>query len=472
MSLLNQERVQTLHSAATTILERTGLNVHNAELRQRLKAGGARPGRNERVYIPAEMVSAAIQTAKQDIVIHDRLGKPVMPLGAHKIYFGTGSDLIYTLDIDTQERRPSVLADVERSARLCDALDEIDFTMSFALPGDVPNENAEPQQFYALVKNSTKPVIMTSFSGLETFERMHEMASTLAGGDQAFRRRPNYMLYGQFVSPLQHDDQALERLVFCAQHDVPLIYIPTIMSSASGPITLSGSIALAVAECLAGLVMHQSVKPGAPFIFGGCVSSMDMRTMLFPYGSPEWRLSDLALAQMARHYGLPVFGTGGASDSKLVDAQAGMEYMGSLLVTALSGTNLIHDAGYLDSGLTGSLESIVMSADAIRWVKKFVDGMDASAESLALEVIEAVGPAGQFLGHEHTLKHLRENMWQPLAFDHEVYDTWAAQGGLDYTARARLQAGRLLEAHQPEPLPADLDARLQDLARLPDEPGD
>jgi trimethylamine--corrinoid protein Co-methyltransferase len=467
LSLLNQARIEVLHNAATKILKRTGLNVHHKGLRQQLEAAGAKMGGGKRVLIPADMVDEAIQTAQKNIVVHDRLGNPVIPFGPHKIYFGTGSDLIYTLDIDSQERRKSVVSDVERSARLCDALDEIDFTMSFALPSDVPNENAEPQQFYAILKNTTKPVIMTSFSGQEAFERMHEMACVVAGGDQAFRERPNYIMYGQFVSPLQHDEQALERLVFCAQKGVPLIYVPTIMPSASGPITLASSLALAVAEFLAGLVMHQCVQPGAPFICGGCVSNLDMRTMLFPYGSPEWRLSDLILAEMSRHYELPVFGTGGAADTKIVDAQAGMEYLGSLLIAALAGTNLIHDVGYLDSGLTGSLESIIMSADAIRWVKQFIEGTDFSDESLALDVINDVGPAGQFLGHNHTLKHLRDNLWLPLAFDHDVFDTWAAKGSKDYTTRARELAKELVVSHQPEPLAPEIDAELQELSKMP-----
>jgi trimethylamine--corrinoid protein Co-methyltransferase len=467
LGLLNDERIKALHAASAAILERTGLNVHNEWLRQKLKVEGAKLGEDKRVFIPAAMIDDALRTAKKGIIIHDRLGNPVMPFGPHQIYFGTGSDLIYTLDIDSQERRKSVLEDVERAARLCDALDEVDFTMSFGLPCDVPNENAEPQQFYAILKNTTKPVIMTSFSGLEAFERVHEMACVVAGGDQAFRRRPNYIMYGQFVSPLQHDGQALERLIFCAQKEIPLIYVPTIMPSASGPITLAGSLALAVAEFLAGLVMHQCVKPGAPFIGGGCLSSMDMRTMLLPYGSPEWRLSDLVLAEMSRHYELPVFGTGGAADSKIVDAQTGMEYMGSLLVAALAGTNIIHDIGYLDSGLTGSLESIMLSADAIRWVKQFIKGIDFSEESLALDVIDEIGPAGQFLGHAHTLEHLRDNLWQPFAFDHDVYDIWAAKGSKDYTTRVRSMAKDLVASHQPEPLAADIDTVLQELSKSP-----
>jgi trimethylamine--corrinoid protein Co-methyltransferase len=330
----------------------------------------------------------------------------------------------------------------------------------------VPNEDVEPRQYYAMLRNSVKPVIMTSFSGLETFERLHEMACAVAGGDQAFRQRPNYIMYGQFVSPLQHDRMAVERLVFCADHEIPLIYVATIMPGASGPITLAGSLALAAAESLAGLVMHQVRRPGAPFIFGACVSTLDMRTMLFPYGSPEWRLNDLAMAELARFYGLPVFGTGGATDSKRVDAQAGAEYGLSLLVAAMAGVNLIHDVGYLEAGVAGCLESIVLGADQIRWIKQFMAGIPASGETFGLEAIREVGPGRQFLDHSHTLQHLRRVLWAPRVADRHNYDAWWAAGGTDYAARARDEARRLVQGHQPVPLDAELDARLRGLCRL------
>ena len=319
-----------------------------------------------------------------------------------------------------------------------------------------------------MVSNSTKPVIMTSFSGLEVLERQHAMACAIAGGDEAFRDRPNYIIYSQFVSPLQHDRLAIERLMFCADHGVPLIYVATIMPGASGPITLAGSVALAVAECLAGLVMHQLQCPGAPFIFGGCVSQLDMRTMLYPYGSPEWRLNDLAMAELSRHYGLPVFGTASATDSKQVDAQTGAEYASSLLVAAMAGTNLIHDVGYLDSGLTGSLESIVLGAEQIRWVRRFLGGFEVSDETLALDAIAGVGPGRQFLDHDHTLEHLRRTVWNPYVTDRDGHDRWVADGSRDYAARARAYASDLVTSHEPQQLDAGLDAELRTLCRLSD----
>jgi len=466
LTMMNEAYIKKIHDAATTILQKIGLMVRHAEMRTKLLDAGGSQGKNQHVYLSEEMVQDALKTAKRDVVIFNRIGEPVMPLGPHQIYFGTGSDLLYTHDIKTMERRLSCLGDVGQAARLCDALDEIDFVMSFTLPKEVDSEDVEPQQYYAMLENTIKPIIMTSVSGQATLERMHEMACLIAGGDKAFRKRPNYIMYGQFVSPLQHNLLAIERLVFCANHEIPLIYIPTIMPGASGPITLAGSIALAVAECLAGLVMHQVQKSGAPFIFGACVSQLDMRTMLFPYGSPEWRMNDLIMAELSRYYELPVFGTGGTTDSKIVDAQAGAEYASSLLMAGLAGTNLIHDVGYLESGLTGSLESILLGAEQIRYVKKILSGMEISDETLALDSIAEVGPANQFLDNDHTLKHLRQLIEEPYVADRDGYETWASAGSKDYAERARGYSRKLLESHQPQTIDDSMVAALRVLCNF------
>jgi trimethylamine--corrinoid protein Co-methyltransferase len=170
------------------------------------------------------------------------------------------------------------------------------------------------------------------------------------------------------------------------------------------------------------------------------------------------------MAELSRHYGLPVFGTGGTTDSKVVDAQAGAEYAGSLLAAALAGTNLIHDVGYLDSGLTGSLESIVLAAEVIRWVKQFVDGFEFSEETLALDIIKEIGPAGDFMGHDHTFEHFRRNMWAPYISNHDSYEGWTEAGAKAYATRAREYAKQLIDSHQPPALDDEIAAKLRTLA--------
>lgn len=463
LGLLNETRIQELFSSAAEILETVGVNIHHPQAQILLEQAGASSEKEIRYSIPRELIEKALQTAAKKITIHSQNGEPVMPLDPWRIYFGTGSDLIYTLNSKQDQQRFSRLHDVEHSARLCQALDEIDFIMSFGLPADVPNPDAEPQQYHAILRNATKPVIMTSFSGMEALERVHAMAVKMAGGDDIFRKKPNFILYGQFVSPLEHDFQALDRLLFCAQKQIPIIYVPTIMSGASGPITLHGSLALALSETLVGLVIHQLSNPGAPFITGACISPLDMKSGLFPYGSAEWRLNDLAFAELARYFRIPVFGTGGATDSKRLDAQAGAEYSSSLLSAALAGTNLIHDVGYLNSGLTGSLESIVLGADIIRWVKRFVNGIQISEKQLAMDVIAEIGPAGEFLSHDHTYENLHQNVWEPLVFNHQDYDSWEADGAIRYDKNALAFAQDALNSTRMDILDPDIN---QDLAEI------
>ena len=448
-SALTASQLDTLHNASVRILSEVGVNVHSRELRDLLSSAGARVEDDLKVYLGENLVEKALSTAPERIDLFDRGGKVSMSLHGRNCYFGTGSDLEYTIDSKTHSRRESRLEDVARSAQVCDRLANIDFVMSYALPRDIQNDRLEIEQFRTLLDNTNKAIIMTQFSGLETARRMHDLAVERCGGDRSFQKEPNYILYGQFVSPLQHDPGALERLVFCADHHIPLIYVPTIMMGASGPVTLAGALALANAECLAGLIMHQlfaasTGRPGAPFIYGGCVSPLDMKTTVFSYNSPEWRIADIALSQLSQRYNLPMFGTAGATDAKVVDAQAGAEWAYSLLACAMAGVNLIHDVGYMDSGLTGSLEALAVCDEIVGMVKRLIAGFELDEDSLALDTIKSVGPAGHFLEEEHTLQNFRKGVWYPSLFERVRYDSWEAQGGKGILERAGRQVRELL----------------------------
>ncbi|MFA5865051.1 MAG: trimethylamine methyltransferase family protein [Phycisphaerae bacterium] len=444
MASIPTTQLDEIHEASLAILRETGINVHCPELRALLREAGARVQDDLRTFIPPSLVDRALASAPSRIDIYNRKGEPAMMLEGTRIYFGTGSDLEYTIDPSTGRRRESTLKDVEQSARLCEKLANIDFVMSYGLPRGLPAGRCEIEQFRAMLNNTSKPIIMTEYSGRKTFEEMHRLACDRSGGETDFRRQPNYIMYGQFVSPLQHDAGALERLVFCADHGIPLIYVPTIMMGASGPVTLAGALALANAECLAGLVMHQLRVPGAPFIYGGCVTPLDMRTTVFSYGAPEWRMADMVLSQLSQRYRLAIFGTAGTTDAKVIDAQAGAEWAYSLLACTLAGTNLIHDVGYMESGLTGSPEALLICDEIIGMVKRFISGFEINEDTLALDLIHRVGPAGHFMEEEHTLDHFRESTWHPCLFDRKRFDEWE-QNGKDLRQRCRERAAELLK---------------------------
>lgn len=446
MAPISDQQSDNLHNASLRILSTTGLNVHSPELRAMLKKAGAKVSDELRVYIPPELVEQALSTAPSRIDIYDRNNSIAMRLEGTNIYFGTGSDLQFTSNGKTGNYRKSTLNDVALAARLCDKLKNIDFVMSYALPSDLPEGRCETEQLQSMLDNTRKPIIMTTYSSRERLTQIHEVACKSCGGESAFRKSPNYIMYGQFVSPLQHDSDALDRLIFCADHAIPLIYIATIMMGVSGPVTLAGALALANAECLAGLVMHQLRAPGAPFIYGGCVSPLDMKTAVFSYGTPEWRLADMVFSQLSLRYDLPIFGTAGATDAKVIDAQAGAEWAYSLLVSALAGTNIIHDVGYMASGMTGSLEALVVCDETIGMVKRFMAGFEIDKETLALDVTNRVGPAGHFVEDKHTILHFRSEVWYPSLFNREGIDAWREKN-MDLLTLAREHATDIISAY-------------------------
>jgi len=243
-------------------------------------------------------------------------------------------------------------------------------------------------------------------------------------------------------------------MLLCAEHGIPMIYIGSPMMGATAPVTMAGCIAQANAEALSGLVIHQLKCPGAPFIYGADATTLDMRTMIFAYGAPELQLMDIAFADLARRYELPLFCIGGATDAKALDAQAGVEVGISLLVSALNRANLIHDVGYLESGLCSSGESVVLADEVIGMVKRYLGAFEIRDDTLALDVVDRIGPMGDFLSDEHTLDNFRRDVWYPTVFDRRRFDVWSADGAEPINRPLRKKALAILADHQSPTLSA------------------
>jgi len=462
-NLLTPDELDEIHYASLEVLERTGLHIRHPEALELLDGAGAHIEDELRVRVPSDLVKKALQSAPERVVLANRNGQRTICLEKRKSYFGLGSDLEFTIDLETREHRMTVLDDVARCAKVADALPHIDFIMSQGLASDVHHKMTEISQFDAMICNSTKPMILTSFTEMEVLEATYEMACAVRGGGKELRKNPYIMIYGQFISPFEHHKEGLERLLFCAEKRIPIIYVPTIMAGASGPVTLAGSLVVANAECLAGLVIHQLKSPGAPFVYGGCVQSFDMRSMSIPYGSPEWRLGDAVLSQLSQRYGLPVFGTAGCTDSKTVDGQAAMEASSSLLFTALCGTNIIHDVGYLESGLCGSLDFLVMCNEMIGSTRRILNGIRIDRESLAVDLIDKVGPGKHFTEEKHTYEHFKKEMWYPGLIDRNDFSTWKADGEKRFEQRCIEEAKKILKEHEVEPLTEETNQELKNI---------
>jgi trimethylamine--corrinoid protein Co-methyltransferase len=451
---LSPEQCRRLYNSSLEILSRTGVRLFLPEAVELLKKAGAFVSEGNRVRIPAGLVEKAFSTVPRRVTLYDRHGKPAIFAEEQRCYYGTGSDCLHIIDHRTNQRRDPVLQDVIDGMSVCDALPNVDFVMSMFLPVDVHPMVSDRYQMEAMLNTTTKPIVYVTneFSG--TLDAV-EMAEIVAGGAEALRQRPNISCYINVTTGLRHNEEALQKLLFLAEKGLPAMYIPVVMAGTTGPITQPGSVALVYAGVLAGLVLSQLKREGAPFIFpawGG--APIDMRTLVSPYCHPNW---GSAAAALANSYGMPSFGLAGCSDSKVVDQQAAAEAALTLLGETLCGPNIIHDLGYLESGLSGSLAQLVICNEIVGWIQSFLAPAIIDDETVPLDLIDELGPDGQYISSDHTLRHFKEH-WYPAVFDRRNYDQWAAKGATTLGERAAQQVDKILATHQPQPLPEAVKA--------------
>ena len=452
--VLTESQLKEIHLASLEILRRTGVDVLEEEARELLKEAGAKVDGN-RARIPPALAEWAVRATPSRVVLCDRDGNPALHLEDTRGYYGTGSDTPFTIDPYTGERRKPLLADIANVARVCDYLPNIDFVMCMGIAGDVPEAISDLYHFQAMVTHTRKPLVLTAWN-LDNLIAIVEMAEAVAGSPETLRYNPFIAVYTEPISPLQLGLEATQKLLYMAGKGLPVIWTPGQVGGATSPVTLAGSLAIGNAEGLAGLVLTQLKREGAPVIYGGCTLQMDMATTLAAYGSsPEFMLSVTAYTELAHYYDIPVWSYAACSDSKTFDQQAGYEGAATTLLSAVSGGNLIHDVGYLDSGLTSSLESIVVSDEFIGWTKRFMGGIEINQETLALEVIDQVGAGGHFLAEDHTYRHFRED-WRPSLFDRNSHESWAERGSKTLGERATETVRQILETHSCEPLPDEV----------------
>ena len=458
MRVLSDDQKAQVHQATLELLRRTGVQVLVPEVRELLaKAGCWLDG--DRVRIPPHLIEWAVRTAPHRVVLCDRDGNPAMHLEGRKGYYGTGSDTPFVLDAYTGERRQALLADVANVARLVDALPNVDFLMCMGIASDVTEAISDLYHFREMVSNTVKPIVYTAWNR-QNLEEIVEMAEAVAGGAEALQRNPFCALYSEPISPLTHAKESCEKLLYIASKGLPVVYTPAPMIGGSAPVTVAGALVQGNAEQLSGLLICQLIREGAPVIGAGGILYMDMAKGLISYAAPEFMLAMAAFSEMCHYYGLPIFSFAGCSDAKMFDQQAAAEGALWMLVTALSGGNLIHDVGYIESGLTASYQMLVGMDEVAGLVKRFMQGLEITEETLALDVIDQVGPGGHFLGEDHTFQHFREN-WLPRLLDRAPRGEWEDGGCLTLGDRAAARVREILEQHEPAPLDEATAAALE-----------
>jgi trimethylamine---corrinoid protein Co-methyltransferase len=460
---LTEDQAREIHRAALEILERTGVAVHDAEAIDLLSGGGCHVSGKNGVRIPPHVVDEALRSVPKRCTVSHRNGARQLFLEDRKSYWGTGSDTPFILDSFTGEKRPTTLRDVEQVSRLVDHLDHMDFLMCMGVAHEIPQTVADKHHFLAMVSNTTKPIVFTA-SSLENLKDIYGMACLVAGSEASLRENLFILHYTEPIAPLIHPKESLEKLLFCVEKGIPVIYTSATTMSQNGPATLAGALTLSVARILSGIVIGQLKRKGAKMIVTFHASAMDPRNAIHPYASPEHVIAQAAAKDMANYYGLPTFGRAGCTESKVVDQQAGFEAGYEILMQALSGENLIHDVGYMESGLTASWDSIVMCNEFIGAAKRVVDGFELSEETLALDVIHRVGPSGHFLTEPHTLDHFRKETWIPRLIDRQNYQRWDEEGKTTMLDRVNRRVKEILDTHRIEPLESALIKELKKMA--------
>lgn len=446
---LSEEDIKTIHDASLTILEKTGISYEHGleETVAMLEKAGAVVDRDvSRIRFPRTLIVDQAAKAPEQVVLYGRADGNDLDLTENKVYMGTGGAAINVLDLETGTRRPSTLKDIYEIGSLVDRLDHIHFYVRSCIPTDIPPSSYDVNVFYACMKATAKHV-MAGVNDLKGLHDVIELASMVASGREKLKERPFISIITSFaISPLKLDTSMTLVMQESIRNRIPVALSAAPMSGSTSPMTMAGTLAQLHAEQLVGICISQLTNPGAPVLYGGIPGMANLRSMGYLGGAVECGMMNAAIHQMAQHIKVPNYNSSGLSDSKLPDAQAGWEKALTVVLAAMGGSNYVHhSAGMLESMLTVAYEQFVMDDEIIGMCCKVLKGIDVDAEHLAMEVIDTVGPGGNFMMSPHTMAHMRKEYFQGNGVsDQKSWEQWEQDGSRDARERARVIARRML----------------------------
>jgi trimethylamine--corrinoid protein Co-methyltransferase len=448
--LLSKDEQDRIHQASLEILEKVGLAILDAEALAILDGAGAKvEAANQRVRFPAGLVQSALEKAPKEIKLYGRDIAQVIHLREGNVYYSTSGYAVQFFDPATRTRREIKQADLAWITRLADSLDQVDIYALMGTPADAPPETNDRYQLAIALENTTKHIWNTAY-GKEGVEDSLRMAEIVRGSREALRQYPLFTLDLTTLSPLSLDERQASTMIAGAKAGLPIGVSPGPIGGATGPVTLAGTLTQANAEFLGTLALCQAVQPGTPVIYTQWTRSLDMARGSVQMGGPEFSLLRVATAEMARYYHLPCRGGGLMTDAKAADAQMGAEKLLNCLMASLAGLNVVAGVGQTDFINTVRPDQMLIDNEIISLVKRMARGIQVTDESIALDVIESVGPGGNYLTTDHTVNEFRKELWFPKLFDRRVWSVWEADGAQDISERAIQKV--LANKHTPPPL--------------------
>ncbi len=461
-NVMSEKEISQIHETSIRVLETVGFEIKYPPALELFEKNGARVDHEmHRVYLPRELVTRSIKQAPSEFVFYGREEGKDITIGGKRVHFGTGGLALYVLDLD-REKRPGTIRDVANLARLADRLENLDFFIIPVYPHDINIDTVDINTKYQAMLNTGKPVMGGIFNR-QGLDDTIEIASMIAGGLENLQRRPFVGFISSITSPLKISADHTEYIMEVARYGLPLATSTAPAAGATAPVTLAGTLVQQNAEALMGVVLTQLVNPGTPVLYSAVPVTMDMRTMSFLMGSIESGLMNAAITQMAHFYRLPCYITVGVTDSKLPDAQAAHESASAAMLAALAGGNFIHEAfGMLEGAMTVSYAQYVIDNDIVGSCLRTLRGIEINEDTLAYDIIEKVGPGGNYLSEEHTVKYMRTEIYAPKTSDRQQYQRWIDAGSKDSWKRAEEVALQMISEPSKAIIPVEIDKQVRD----------
>ena len=463
LNALTGDEVRALHYATLEVLRDVGIRVESEVALEIFHGAGAwveRIGGYGMVRFPANIIEDCIRWAPSTTVYYGRAPVMDFQVEPHRVGFSTFGECVQVIDPQTREVRSATKQDLGRATLMCDYLDEI-AVVERAMGSLDFEARIQPLHNYQVMVTHTSKHIFLGFNSAENTRRLAEMAAACVGGWENFRKRPPLTALVCPTSPLALGEMCCDVIIECAGLGIGIAPISMVQSGVTAPATIAGSLVVHNAEVLSAIVLAQLTARGMPCTYASSSTMMDLRTFQPSLGAPEYGLMSTGLTKLAQYYQLPCWVGGGHSDSKLPDAQAAYESAQNATVAALAGANIIYGVGCLESGLTFDFAKLLMDSEQLRELRHILKGIDISDASMAVDVIRAVGPGGEFMTQQHTFEHMR-TMSQAELFDRRKRAAWMKKtGGRDLTERAYAEALKILDEHRPYPLIEGADELMQ-----------
>lgn len=462
LTVISETDVERIYRASLDLLMDPGFYSESDLFLDIFSKGGAMVDRSARtIRVPEELVDWAIQSAPKSFTLHGR-NDPAMDLRIElgNTFFGMGgtSEPLFW-DYELRRSRQPTKQDMVNNTRVGHALPHINFVQTLCMSGDMPIGHTFFHDFDAIFRNTTKPTVLNVLERPFT-QSLLEIAAAASGGEEVLRQKPSVLAMVTPVSPFKIAIMN-EGIIDAVMAGVPIMYSPGPLMGATAPATVAGTVVLTNAEVLFGIVLTQLIKQGAAIVLKPDTDVFDMKTAQVTYGSPEQDLGKVAMVQLAKQYGLPIYGLGGGVDSKLPDAQAAAEAMETLLMVSLSGMTMCQSLGTLAFGMYGSPEMTVMCDEMVFMIKRILDGFEVNDDTLALDVIRKAGFEGNFLKQSHTARHFRKEMFFPSLFRRQTSDEWIKAGSKAIDQIAHEKVLHILDKAIPIELPPGADTELE-----------